>query len=920
MDSTTALLSERTTPSPMRTTDESAGKPRTSLQRSTTPVRTKKNAPTKLTAATMAVAEAAGERANTAAPSPTKGKRRKVAKSASAGPPGGPKAAPAPSSPPPPSPLSSQERRAEAGTPSAPPKQVKQLPFEKGSETPTKTAVGTGGTFAETRRSLPPEDADNASTDDLDNTSTSSVSDNFSDGGIRSGSVRRAPELVTSLAGKRHTKIVMSPPSAPNNGGVLGSLGGPTGSSGTLNGRAVGASGRRGGPSGALGSVSSGGANGHHHYDTTLRYRTDLDKQVIHFMFERYEQEQLCPTVSYLSTNAGEGVQGGGGSEESPGESSHGIPVNSSGNENRNNAGTAKASLPLSSATSSPSPPPQQPPPPPSSSSCSYGLPSGAPPRPRRIAVEEVFVPSNGEGDDRNIGLGDWHFFWMHVGRVRHTICSSDFRWQDHQIINHFPDHAELTRKDLMYRNIKRYLRENQANSYARLTLQTATDWVSAAANAASASVAVATGGGESGAMVSPTAAALAGAATPPPLSSGAALRTKAFCFADSVPITYNIPNDMSMFKEECQKQRGTQWIVKPTSRSQGKGIFIIDDVRALQRWVKEKKETENMASFMATGPANRASWVAPSALQIQRAAQQTQLEAAVAAINAARSPASPRSPNTTTAAAAAVATATATTTNGNGGPSNPPATSSAPVAAGANSSTNTNNNSSSNGTGAGGLGGYIVSRYISNPLLIGGKKFDLRLYVLVTSYKPLVAYLHEDGFARFCATRYNGRSLAQEDLGSHLTNVALQKGDEHYNTSHGGKWSFQNLFLYVQSRCGPYAAEGMMKNIQFLIYHSLKAVEPVMFNDKHSFELYGYDILIDDQINPHLIEVNASPSMSTTTVSDRLLKEQVLTDTLKILFPPGFPMNSKAMPYWEYRLRTDLTTKQQTGFKLLQF
>jgi tubulin polyglutamylase TTLL1 len=69
----------------------------------------------------------------------------------------------------------------------------------------------------------------------------------------------------------------------------------------------------------------------------------------------------------------------------------------------------------------------------------------------------------------------------------------------------------------------------------------------------------------------------------------------------------------------------------------------------------------------------------------------------------------------------------------------------------------------------------------------------------------------------------------------------------------------------------------------------SLRACQNVIINDRHCFECYGYDMLIDSDLKPWLLEVNASPSLTTTTPSDRALKLQLINDIFNIVVPPDF-------------------------------
>mmetsp|Transcript_26311 Transcript_26311/g.40150 ORF Transcript_26311/g.40150 Transcript_26311/m.40150 type:complete len:300 (+) Transcript_26311:2593-3492(+) len=191
---------------------------------------------------------------------------------------------------------------------------------------------------------------------------------------------------------------------------------------------------------------------------------------------------------------------------------------------------------------------------------------------------------------------------------------------------------------------------------------------------------------------------------------------------------------------------------------------------------------------------------------------------------------------------------------------------------------------------------GYVVSQYISNPHLIDGFKYDLRIYVLVTCFDPLKIFLFKEGLVRFATQKYSNNPKYLEKRFVHLTNYSVNKRADDYVKSGGqddedaSKWNLYQLKSWFQSNGIDY--QMILGRIKDVVIKTCIAHEPQITgtysrcnkNRNVCFEIYGFDILLDSKLRPHLLEINISPSLSSSSPLDKKIKTTLICDTLNII------------------------------------
>ncbi|XP_064189483.1 tubulin polyglutamylase TTLL7 [Anguilla rostrata] len=194
----------------------------------------------------------------------------------------------------------------------------------------------------------------------------------------------------------------------------------------------------------------------------------------------------------------------------------------------------------------------------------------------------------------------------------------------------------------------------------------------------------------------------------------------------------------------------------------------------------------------------------------------------------------------------------------------------------------------------------FIVQEYLDKPFLMEGYKFDLRIYILVTSCDPLRIFLYNDGLVRMGTEKYhvpNESNLNQ--LYMHLTNYSVNKHNENFERDEtADKGSKRSIGWFTEFlRTHDHDVAKFWGDVSELVVKTLIVAEPHVLHayrmcrpgqppgsDSVCFEVLGFDIILDRKLKPWLLEINRAPSFGTDQKIDYDVKKGVLINALKLL------------------------------------
>ena len=161
----------------------------------------------------------------------------------------------------------------------------------------------------------------------------------------------------------------------------------------------------------------------------------------------------------------------------------------------------------------------------------------------------------------------------------------------------------------------------------------------------------------------------------------------------------------------------------------------------------------------------------------------------------------------------------------------------------------------------------FIVQKYIDRPFLIRKRKFDIRIFSMITCCEGYnKGYFYNEGYIRTSSKEFTLDNL--DNIMVHLTNDAIQVHDEDYGKFEmANKLSFDDFQKYLDydfSHLSIDFKRDLLPQIRSIVTDTMRASHKLIdpYERSNTFEIFGYDFMIDQDFKIYLIEVNTNPCL----------------------------------------------------------
>jgi len=191
-----------------------------------------------------------------------------------------------------------------------------------------------------------------------------------------------------------------------------------------------------------------------------------------------------------------------------------------------------------------------------------------------------------------------------------------------------------------------------------------------------------------------------------------------------------------------------------------------------------------------------------------------------------------------------------------------------------------------------------LMQYAVWNPLLLNGRKFDFRMFMLIASTNPTMVY-YRDGFLRVSLRNYDPKS---KEIGSILTNIALSKpffeeakekgtynGYTEEELMNQAFWSMPKLndFLYETGvvNTTDWLDTYLRPEFKRAMIHLIRMSQSTFSSKSSVYEIFGLDFMLDDQLNLWFIEANAQPLLDGWSDDTKVFFNKILYDSFDIVY-----------------------------------